>query len=254
MTFVTCYLMSFIIILTHNQINQRKGYEIMRNKSSNLIWGLAFIIMGIFYIGNSFLGWHFSLWSWWPLFIIIPSVTSLIKNGIQFSGLIGLFIGSSFLLASQNVISGETISKLFVPVILILIGVCIIFRNSFSAKKPTTEATQKLYNSSTPEYSAVFSSNKTIFPNAPFNGTVINAVFGSVELNLRDAIITEDVVINCTSIFAGVDLFVPANVNVKVSSVPIFGGVSNKANDINDLNAPTIFVNATCMFGGIDIK
>lgn len=226
----------------------------MKNKASNLIWGLAFIFVGILYMGKSFLGWDFDLFSWWPLIIIIPSVASLIRQGIQFLNLIGLFTGGCFLLASLGVISGETIAKLFVPASLIIIGVCIIFRNTFASQKPSKEATEKIYDGSTPEYNAIFSSHKTIFPNTAFNGTQINSIFGAVELNLRDAIITEDVVINCTSIFAGVDIIVPANVNVKVSCIPIFGGVSNKSNDLNDFNAPTIFVNATCMFGGIDIK
>lgn len=226
----------------------------MRKKTSNLIWGLAFIIIGILYLGNEFLSWNFHLWSFWPLLILIPSISSLIRKGIQFSNLLGIFVGSSFMLCSMDIISGELLSRLFVPIVLIIIGICILFRNTFSEKKPSSDATQRMYDSSTPEYSAIFSSSKTIYPNDTFNGTQINSIFGSVELNLRDAIITQDVVINCTCIFAGVDLRVPANVNVNVSSVPIFGGVSNKANDINDLNAPTIFVNATCMFGGIDIR
>lgn len=226
----------------------------MRNKSSNLIWGLMFIMIGILYIGNNFFGIHLNLWAWWPVLIILPSISSILKHGIRFGNLIWLTVGIAFLLTSLHVISGATISKMIVPVTFILIGVCIIFRNALSMQKPSREVEEKLYSSSDPEYSAIFSSNKSIYPNAKFDGTQINAIFGSVELNLKDAIITEDVIINCTSIFAGVVILVPPHVNVKVSSVPIFGGVSNKANDINDSLAPTIFFNATCMFGGIDIK
>ncbi len=85
-------------------------------------------------------------------------------------------------------------------------------------------------------------------------GTTMNAIFGGVELDLTDAIIDEDVVINATAVFGGIDIKVPYNVKVKVSNVPVFGGVSNKVPTSRDLNAPTIFLNSTCMFGGIDIK
>lgn len=226
----------------------------MRNKTSNMIWGIAFIVVGILYIGNSFFDWNFHFWNWWPLLIIIPSIASLVKKGIRFSSLIWLTLGIAFLLVSLDIISGDTVSKLIVPVLFILVGICIIFRDSFSSQKPSREAEEKIFSGSEPEYTAVFSSNKSIYPNAKFEGTQINSIFGSVELDLRAAIITEDVVINCTSIFAGVDIFVPAGINVKVSSIPIFGGVSNKIKDIAEPGAPTIFLNATCMFGGIDLK
>ncbi len=82
----------------------------------------------------------------------------------------------------------------------------------------------------------------------------MNAIFGGVELDLREAIIEEDIVINATVAFGGIDISVPGNVNVKVSNIPIFGGVSNKAGRTYNESLPTIYVNSTCMFGGIDIK
>ncbi len=57
------------------------------------------------------------------------------------------------------------------------------------------------------------------------------AVFGGVDLNLKDARIYHDVVINVTSVFGGGEILVPPNVKVKVSSLPIFGGVSNRPKD-----------------------
>ena len=54
--------------------------------------------------------------------------------------------------------------------------------------------------------------------------------------------------------FGGIDIYVPTNVNVKVNSNSIFGGVSQKNRRPNDPNAVTVYVNATCMFGGVEIK
>ena len=52
--------------------------------------------------------------------------------------------------------------------------------------------------------------------------------------------------------FGGIDILVPENVNVKLNSSCIFGGVSNKASVYE--NAPTIYINGVCLFGGVDIK
>ena len=87
-----------------------------------------------------------------------------------------------------------------------------------------------------------------------FTGTNVNAVFGGLVLDLRDAKILNDVEVNATAIFGGIDIYLPSGINVKTNNVPIFGGVSNKSNPNGVPGAPTIYLNATCMFGGIDIK
>ena len=56
-----------------------------------------------------------------------------------------------------------------------------------------------------------------------------------------------------SSIFGGIDIIVPKDVNIKVTSTSIFGGVENKVKN-NTTNKKTIYINATCLFGGVDIK
>ena len=63
-----------------------------------------------------------------------------------------------------------------------------------------------------------------------------------------------DCVIQASAVFGGIDILVPAGVNVKVSSNSIFGGVSNKTVSSRDGNAVTLYIKADCMFGGVDIK
>ena len=47
---------------------------------------------------------------------------------------------------------------------------------------------------------------------------------------------------------------VPANVKVKISSVPIFGGASNKAQPPIVPDGPTVYVDCVSIFGGVDVK
>ena len=72
-----------------------------------------------------------------------------------------------------------------------------------------------------------------------------------MECDLRNAIIEKDEVIKATAIFGGIDILVPDNVNVKVDSNSIFGSVDNKTKAHTD--APTLYISAICLFGGIDI-
>ena len=68
-------------------------------------------------------------------------------------------------------------------------------------------------------------------------------------------IIEKDVVINLSSIFGGIDVFVPSNCKVKVTSNSMFGGVDNKIKNphITD-KSKTIYINASCVFGGVEVK
>ncbi len=86
-------------------------------------------------------------------------------------------------------------------------------------------------------------------------GTTLTAVFGGVKCDLRKAIINENQVINCSSIFGGIDIYVPTDVKVKIKSSSIFGGVSDDRKEKNEKeDAKTIYINATCIFGGVEVK
>lgn len=226
----------------------------MKMKLSNLIWGLIFILVGIGFAGNVINLWDFNLFfnGWWTLFIIVPCVVSLVQNGFTSGNVIGLTIGVLLLLSMQGIFDFAIIGKLIVPLIFIMIGLSIIFKNMFHRDGGIHMNIK--YQGGASEHSAIFAGNNYRVTGEKFMGTTINAIFGGVELDLSDAIIDEDVVINATAVFGGIDMKVPYNVKVKVSNVPIFGGVSNKVPTSKDINAPTIFLNSTCMFGGIDIK
>ena len=227
----------------------------MRSKFANVVWGTIFIMVGIFYAGDSFNLWDFKLLfdGWWTLLIIIPCLISIVENGFSTGNIIGLAIGVLLLLSSQGIVNSRIISKLIAPAILILIGIKIILRDSFNKsmkKNIDVDTNRKDYL----EYTAILGTQKETYPNQQFTGASILTIFGGMELDLTTAIINEDIVINSTSIFGGVDIIVPTNVNVKISSIPIFGGAANKAKPCMNANAPTIYINATCIFGGLDSK
>ncbi len=92
------------------------------------------------------------------------------------------------------------------------------------------------------------------FDGEVFTGAELTAVFGGIKCDLRNAIIENDCVINATAIFGGVDIYLPAYVNVKTSSMSLFGGLTNKIPPYSPNNQVTVYVNGTCMFGGVEIK
>ena len=132
---------------------------------------------------------------------------------------------------------------------MIIIGLGIIF-NDVIKKKIYKNISYKGYGD---EQYAIFAVNRQNI-SGEYLGSTVNAIFGSYVLDLFNADINQDIVIKATAIFGGVTIHVPDGVVVQTSTVPIFGGVSNKARVHNEANAPVILVKSTCMFGGVDIK
>ena len=225
-------------------------------KVGNVLWGVVLIVIGLIWAGNAFGITHINVFfdGWWTLFIIIPCFIGLFNEREKTGNIIGLLIGILLLLCCRDVIDFGTIWKLILPIILVTIGISLIFKDTFNKK--VNEEIKKLKEKIKKEdgYCATFSGQKANFEGEEFKGTNLTAVFGGVDCDLRKAIINEDQVINCSAIFGGIDIYVPENVKVKVKSNSIFGGVSDKKTHSSSDNAKTIYVNANCVFGGVDIK
>lgn len=225
------------------------------NNIKNILWGIILVIIGVIIglntIGITDIDIFFD--GWWTLVIIVPCFIGLFTNKDKTGNIIGLLVGVILLLGMQNIIDFNLIWKLLLPSIIVIIGLSLIFKNTFNSK--INNEIKKLNNKNTKdnEYCATFSGQRIDFPNEEFKGATLNSVFGSITCDLREAKIKEDVVINASSVFGGIDIIVPNDVNIKIKSNSIFGGVNNKKKN-NEDKKYTIYVNASCLFGGVDIK
>lgn len=192
---------------------------------------------------------------WWTLFIIIPCFIGLFNEKDKTGNIIGLFIGIVLLLCAQNLLRFDIVWKLALPTILVIIGISIIFKNSLNSKfNNEIEKINHISNKDS-EYCSTFSSQDIGFENQEFKGANLTAVFGGVKCDLRKSIINEDQVVNCSAIFGSIEIIPSEEINIKVKSNSIFGGVSNerKNKEINK-ELKTVYINAFCLFGGVSIK
>lgn len=224
-------------------------------KKENVLWGLGFIIIGILVLVNALgiIKINVFFKGWWTLFIIIPCFVNIFKDNDKTASIIGTVFGILLLLAVREVINFDLLWKILLPLVLIIIGLSLIFKDKVSDK--VKDEIKKLNKNSKDEYTATFSGQDLNFDDEEFNGCELNAIFGGIKCNIKNAKLKDDVVINASSIFGGITLYVPKDVNVKVVSNSIFGGVSGNYNkNKNDKKGKTIYVNATCLFGGVEIK
>lgn len=223
-------------------------------KVESIIWGLIFIVLGLI-VGLNSLGIasiNVFFDGWWTLFLIIPSFMGLLKDKDKTGDMILFVVGVLLLLASQGVINFEIIMKLVFPTILVIIGLSCIIKGIVGTDFREKVKEIKCNDKDTLKCDAVFSGQKLNVENSIL-GADVNAIFGGLELDLRKAKLKKDIVITASSVFGGIDILLPDDVNLELNPTCIFGGVDDKSKKNKDAKA-TIYLNATCVFGGIDIK
>lgn len=225
----------------------------MKNRK-DILWGLLLIVVGIIWGINSLGIVKIDIFfdGWWTLFIIVPSIISLFESGSnKTSSIIFLVIGILFLLASQGVFEFEILWEILLPAIVILIGLSLIFGHKvdFNVK----EKTKCLDSDDTESIFAAFGEQNVSKSGEKFEKANLNAIFGAVKLDLREAKLEKETVIGAWAIFGGIEILVPEDCIVKVKATPVFGGVSNERKNNEDAKK-TIYIEAYAIFGGLDIK
>lgn len=218
---------------------------------NKIILGLLFIIIGVVVLLNSLEVTNINLFfdGWWTLFIIVPSIVGLFNDNDKTGNFIGLVIGVLLLLMACDILSWGLLVKLFLPLILIIIGLSILFKETINSNvsKKVNDKYENLEN-----ITATFGEQK-IKVEKKYDGSNIDAIFGGVKLNLEDATLDSETVIKASAIFGGITIELPKGVLVKVKATPVFGGVNNHYPSEKNSDK-VIYIEALALFGGVDIK
>lgn len=223
----------------------------MKKKISNILVALIVVGIGVLLILKA-VGVLDNLFfpGWWTLFLIIPPIISMIRSkpeGWHFF-LIGL--GVVLLLNANNILADFNIWLLIVGVLVVSIGLGILFSGVQANKR---REAPKINNKDANSYSAVFGGQSAKNTSTDYKGSYVTAVFGGVDLDLRETVLNEDAQISCTAVCGGIEIYVPQNVNIQLSGVPILGGCTDKVKRTMDPAFPTLYINYVCVMGGLEI-
>ena len=224
-----------------------------------IIWGIAIIALGVIFGGSALGLFTLNIFfdGWWTLFIIIPSAVSLITDKEKLSSLGFLAAGIILLLAAQKVFDYDVAWKVILAVFLIIAGLAIIIKNTIHNKNDE-EVAKKIKNledeKTMDSQTAIFSGSDRTYNDEAFHGSTLAAVFGGVNLNLKNAKFTKDTVIKAFCLFGGIEIVVPDDVVVKLRSGFIFGGFSDDRKNAAEKGKYTIYIDAAGGFGGVTIS
>ena len=230
----------------------------MKHKMFSLIVGCLAVFVGAGY-GLQALGYieHFTVFfdGWWTVFIIVPAIVSFFQRGSnKMFSLALLLLGAGLLVWRQNWLD-VSVTKLILPVIIILFGISIIV-GAFSKKSDHVTQCDVIFtdDGSLPKYETAFGSVNPNYNGQKFEGCRLDVAFGSAVLDLRQAIIEGDCTVEAEVAFSGVELLLPAGCRIDLKSKTAFGGVENKYLSSDDPAAHTVHIDADVNFGGLEIK
>lgn len=225
-------------------------------KISNMLWGLVLIILGVMIGLNSFgiTQINFFFDGWWTLFIIIPCFIEMFRSRYKIINIIGIATGLALLLFCQKIFSLEMLWKLSLPTILVLLGLALVFKDSLFGKKNSSFKRSNEKKGGEDKHSTTFGTKSIKYDNQVFYGNDLSATFGSITCDLRNAVITEDVIINANATLGNVEILVPPTINVEVKSSGLFGKASDMRRGPSTVTSPTISVSGMCFMGHVDIR
>jgi predicted membrane protein len=215
---------------------------------SGSLVGLILIVLGILWILNNLEIVDFRLSEWWPLIIIIIGLIHLVSGGRLFNtgAWILIFLGVVFLLTTNEYLEWDEIWR-FWPVILILIGLSILTQHH-GRSVPRSDANDI-------SGSTIFGSINKKVNSKQFKGGNLSALFGGIELDMRECILDKaGAVIDVSTIFGGTELRIPADWPLDIHSTAIFGGMENKTDNPVSKEGNRLTIKSSTIFGGIEIK
>jgi hypothetical protein len=182
---------------------------------------------------------------WWPAVLILGGLLSLAANrGHWFPPLVLIGVGGALLAQSTGPV--DSIGGVM-PILLIVLGVLVIAGKGFGSRHMATANTVNSFN--------LFSGSEIASHSASFEGGRVGAMFGGAEVDLRDATPASGATLDVFTAFGGVEIKVPEGWRVDIDGLPLFGGFENvTAREHLAADAPELHIDATVLFGGLEVK
>lgn len=184
---------------------------------------------------------------YWPLLLIFAGIYNLISNPAgRMGGLIILILGSLFL--ANNLEQLEVFENIsFWPLVLILFGIWILFRDRIGINKIDNDSINLI---------SLFAGTGSKVLSENFQGGSSISIFGGADIDLSNARINNEAKLDVFVLFGGTDISVPENWKVNIKGLPLFGGWDNNTQfSVNEgEEESTLTISCLVLFGGIDVN
>ena len=193
--------------------------------------------------------WHVFWGTVWAVGLILAGLMTIFSSrraSLRVWGLLLMTIGVSIGLGAYGVIN-ISVWKIFWPVMLIAIGLMVGVGSGGRKRSKKSPA-----DVSGNEKIAIFYGEESRVK-GDYTGGSVTAIFGGVELDLRQAKIKDGTVIDVFTFCGGVNINMPDDVIVKNEVHGILGGSEDKTVSKSSAKK-TIYLRGECVLGGLEVK
>lgn len=189
------------------------------------------------------------IWRFWPLVFIALGFARLLRP----RGSPGRFMGGVFVLVGvwfQLAELGLWPYKLFDmwPLIVVLVGARLVW--GAIGRSPSASPSDSSSRLST---FAMFGGSEHKSSAGDFQGGDATAILGSCKLDLRNATIQSEAVVDVFALWGGVEIVVPRGWSVVLQGTPLFGAFVDKS-EAGAAGGPRLVVKGVAIMGSVEIK
>jgi hypothetical protein len=228
-----------------SRINRRNRGD---NPWTRLVWGCALLAAGT-------IGWldhtgqlHASdYFEWWPLILIALGLAYLPRKQ-WVTAVVSIALGILFLPQLPFLPHLHLSMILGVWPLLISVGGVSLIQQALRPAAKDARHDNSFHSV------AIMGGVGRGVASSDFAGGDVVAVMGGCDINLADAKITSEAVIDVLAFWGGMEIKVPRGWRIDNRVLAILGGVADKTDGNVPAGAPTLIIRGTAIMGGVEIK
>lgn len=218
----------------------------------HLVFGLIIIAVGVlFTLDNLGIADARKYFRWWPAGLVALGLAKLWQarggHGNPVGGVFFLLVGSWLLLHNFGKISRDLWD--FWPMLLVFVGSMIVYQGLRGRR-----ARAAADSADTISGVAILGGWNRKSSSPTFRGGELTAVMGGCEIDLRNAAINGDAVIDVFAMWGGIELRIPETWTVINRVTPLMGGVEDNTRPPHTTSEHRLTLRGLVIMGGIEIK
>lgn len=226
-----------------------------RGLTTQALTGAVIVVVGVLLlVGTTGLYDVGALWRYVPSLFVLLGLWALYRSGFRnvTGPVVLILVAGTVQLLALDVITGDVVATWW-PLLVVAFGLSMLFGRWRQRRRAPAVATEDF------DLVGIFGGTERRVSSSSFRGGSATAIFGGVDVDLRDAALSDPpAVITATALFGGVEIRAPEAWVVEVDAIPIFGGVEDerprRPRDAGSGDRPDLVVTGFVAFGAITVS
>lgn len=223
---------------------------------SQVVIGLLVVAFGVlFLLDNLNIIYLRHVIFFWPLAFVASGLVALCSDGPRSGRVTGIVLIVIGLAMTLNRLGYVFISwRTFWPLVMIALGGLILFRTLGGGRAARPSLVKDGVSAENLiDITAILGGFERRVSAPDFRGGEITAIMGGCALDLREAALTTEAVINVFAIWGGITIKVPPDWTVILNGTPVMGGFTEKTARPPD-NRKRLVVTGYAIMGGVEVR